>query len=66
MGQRRTIRRRRRGVLKAGLPLVTVRGLVQYDDQQIDVELRFDTTLIPGRRAKDFPLGKKFKLVPLE
>jgi hypothetical protein len=57
--------RRPRTVLKEGLPIATVCGLHQYDNGRIDVNLYYDSTLIPAKRAKEFQLGQKFKLVPI-
>lgn len=58
--------RRPRTVLKKDFPVATVHALHQYENETIDVSLYFDTTLIPSKRLSEFPLGQKFKLVPIE
>jgi hypothetical protein len=60
------MRRRKRLKLPAPLlPKVTVRGLAQYEDGKIDIDFSFNSTLVDAKRAAEFPLGKKFKLVPM-
>jgi hypothetical protein len=64
--KRRLARRRKHQVLKSGFPQVVVRGLILYGgDGPVDIDFAFDTTFVPARRLKEFPLGRKFKLIPM-
>lgn len=62
----RTRRRHKRGLLKTGLPQARVRGLNQSENGTIYVDFGLDSTLIPAKRAQEFPLGKKFKLIAVD
>lgn len=52
-------------VLTTGFPTCEVIGLREYRRRAM-VDLSFNYWVIPKKRLKDFPLGKKFKLVPIE
>jgi len=64
--KRRLALRRKHQVLKSGFPQVVVSGLVQYGGNgSVHIDFAFDTTFVPARRLKEFPLGRKFKLKPM-